>query len=165
MIMEMTTSALIYYGVASTRGTSDAARHIADQLQTGRRHLQNSVSFGFAEKSALNELFAVADECKASNWDAQGAAPVTDDTYRIAYRLLEAMPLGTATPSIGAEPDGHITLEWYRSPRRTLSVSVSPDSDLHYAALLGPRKRYGTEPFFGDVPKVILDLVAEVTIG
>lgn len=165
MMIEMTTAALICYGVASTRATSDAARHVADQLQTGLGHLQNSVSFGFGEKSVLSELCAVGDECEASNWDAQGAGAVADDTYRVAYGFLEAMPLGTPVPSIGAEPDGQITLEWYRSPRRTLSVSVSPDGDLHYAALLGPRKRHGTEPFFGEVPKVILDLITEVMIG
>jgi len=165
MIIEMTATALIYYGAASTRATSDAARHVADQIETGRRHLQNSVSFGLGEKSVLNELCAVAEECKSSNWDSQGAAAIADDTYRVAYRFWEAMPLGTAVPLVGAEPDGHITLEWYRSPRRTLSVSVSPDGDLHYAALLGRRKRYGTDPFFGEVPKVILDLVAEVMVG
>lgn len=165
MIIEMTTSALICYGAASTRATSDAARHVADQFQTGRRHLQNSVSFGLGEKGLLNELCAVAEECKVQNWDGQGAAPVTDETYRLAYRFWEAMPLGAPLPVIGVEPDGHLTFEWYRSPRHTLSVSVSPEGDLHYAALLGPRKRYGTEPFFGEVPKVVLDLVTEIMVG
>jgi len=41
-------------------------------------------------------------------------------------------------------------------------VSVSPEGDLHYAALLGPNKAYGTELFFGEVPKAILDLIARV---
>ena len=165
MIIEMTTSTLICYGAMSTRATSDAARHVADQWQTGHRHLQNSVSFGSRERTVLNELCAVAEECNEPNWDGQGAASVADETYRLAYRFFEAMPLGVPLPAIGVEPDGHLTLEWHRSPRRTLSVSVSPEGDLHYAALLGARKRYGTEPFFGEVPKVILDLVTEVTVG
>ncbi|MFH0937823.1 MAG: hypothetical protein V1899_00835 [Planctomycetota bacterium] len=65
-------------------------------------------------------------------------------------------------PSVGAEPDGHVTLEWHHSSRRTLSVSVSPDGELHYAALFGASKVYGTEPFFGNVPKSILDLISQV---
>jgi hypothetical protein len=56
-----------------------------------------------------------------------------------------------------------LTLEWHSSPRRTLSVSITPEGDLHYAALLGPRKKaYGTEPFFDEVPKAILDLIGQV---
>ncbi len=162
MIIEMTASAFVYCGIANTRATSNEAQHVADQFEVGRRHLQNSVSLGLGREAAFNELCSVADDCKVPNWDSQGAVAVVDDTYRVAYRFLEALPLGVQTPSVGAEPDGQLTLEWYRSPRRTLSVSVSPEGDLHYAALLGSRKRYGTEPFYGEAPKVILDLVAEV---
>ena len=64
-----------------------------------------------------------------------------------------------AAPSVGAEPDGQITFEWYQSQRRILSVSVSQEGDLHYAALLGYSRRYGTEPFFGEIPADILKLV------
>ena len=104
----------------------------------------------------------VLEECRVPNWDAQGAAPVTEDAYRVACRFLESLPLGIRAPSIGAEPDGHLTLEWHRSPRRTLSVSASPEGDLHYAALLGSSKAYGTEPFLGYPPKPILDLIHRV---
>jgi hypothetical protein len=72
------------------------------------------------------------------------------------------MPLGFPNPSVGAEPDGHLTFEWHRSSRRTLSISVSPEGKLHYAALLDSSKAYGTESFLGTVPKIILDLIHRV---
>ncbi len=163
MIIAMTTTALIYYGAASTRAVSDAARHVADQIETGRRHLQNSVSLSPGGKRVCDDLCAVAEECKIPNWDGHGAMPVSEETYRLAYRFIESLPLGIPAPSVGAEPDGHLTLEWHRSLRRTLSVSIGPDGDAHYAALLGPRKKaYGTEPFFDEIPKTILDLIAQV---
>ena len=163
MIIEMTATALIYYGAASTRATSDTARHIADQIETGRRHLQNTVSLGLDAKRVFDDLCAIANECKVPNWDGHGALPVSEETYRLAYRFLESLPLGIPAPSLGAEPDGHLTMEWHRSLRRTLSVSIDPEGDVHYAALLGPRKKaYGTEPFFDEVPKAILDLIAQV---
>ena len=162
MILEITTSALICYRVATTQGTSDAARTVAELVQTSRQHLQRSFSLGLEGKGVFNELFIVAEECQTGNWDAQGALPVTQDTYRTAYLFLESLPLGISAPSVGAEPDGHLTLEWHRSPRRTLSVSISPEGDLHYAALLGASKAYGTEPFLGDPPRAILDLIHRV---
>ena len=102
------------------------------------------------------------EECREPNWDGYDSLPVTWDTYNNAERFLLALPFGTPIPSIGAEPDGHITLEWHHSRRRTLSVSISPNDELHYAALLGPGRTCGTEPFFGEVPKAILDLIGRV---
>ena len=104
----------------------------------------------------------MAEECGSPNWDGYGAAPVIEETLRQGYRFLAALPLGTPAPSVGAEPDGHIVFEWYHSPRRTLSVSVSSEGELHYAALLGLSKAHGTEPFFGEVPQAILDLIRRV---
>jgi hypothetical protein len=114
-------------------------------------------------QDVLEELLKTFEECRQPNWDGYGAQSVREETYHLAHQFLTALPLSTPVPSIGAEPDGQITVEWYRSPQRTLSVSISPDGDLHYAALLGSAKTCGTEPFVGDVPKVISDLIHRAT--
>ena len=114
------------------------------------------------EANLLAELSLVAEECDAPNWDGYGAAPVAKQTYAHARSFLDALPIGTPVPTVGAEPDGHLTFEWYESPRRLLSVSVSPEGELHYAALIGPAKAYGTEPFAREAPQAILDLIRRV---
>ena len=111
----------------------------------------------------FEELLKTFEECRQPNWDGYGAQSVREETYDLAHQFLAALPLSTSVPSIGAEPDGQITVEWYRSPQRTLSVSISPEGDLHFAALLGLTKAYGTEPFVGEVPKIISDLIHRVT--
>ncbi len=90
--------------------------------------------------TAFDELFQTFQKCREPNWDGYGAQPVSDWTYHLAYEFLKALPLGTPAPSAGAEPDGHVTFEWHRSPQRTLSVSISPHGELHFAALLGQPK-------------------------
>jgi hypothetical protein len=162
MLMEVTASAIISLGAVPTSGASDTAQFVASQVEQGRRHLQDSYAFGLRAKGVFGELYQTLEECREPNWDGYGAQAVLDTTYRLAQKFLEALPLGTSAPSIGAEPDGHLTVEWYRSPRRTLSVSVSPEGELHYAALIGSAKAYGTEPFFGEAPKAIVDLVHRV---
>ena len=109
-----------------------------------------------------SELYKTGEQCSTVNWDGYGAAPVARETFMQAYDFMEALPLGTTAPSVGAEPDGNLTLEWYRSPSRILSVSISPEGELNYAALLGHRKTYGTEPFWGEVPGIILDIIRKV---
>lgn len=163
MSLEMTASPIISYGILASRGNSDTALFVDKEAQKGRRQLQESSVLGLRGKGAFDELNQVYTECLEPNWDGYGAMPVSEATYRLAYHFLEALPLGAPLPSFGAEPDGHLTLEWYRSPRWTLSISVSSEGDLHYATLMGSRKAYGTEPFYGEAPKVIVDLIHRVT--
>ncbi len=111
----------------------------------------------------FEELLKTFEECRESNWDGYGAQSVREETYHLAHQILAVLPLRTQVPSIGAEPDGQITVEWHRSPKRTLSVSISPEGNLYFAALLESDKTVGTEPFVGDVPKIIADLIDRVT--
>jgi hypothetical protein len=145
----------------TTPGFSDSARYVENSARRGLRSLQESNVFGL-DSLVREELATVWNDCRVPNWDGYEALPVTQDTLRNAYSFLETLPLGFPAPSIGAEPDGHLTLEWHRSSRRTLSVSVSPDDELHYAGLFGPSHVYGTEAYFGEVPKSILDLIRRV---
>lgn len=162
MIIEMAASAIISIGSAPTHGASATAWFVTDEAERGCHRLQDSYAFGMVGKGVLSELLQTVKECRDPNWDGYGAEPVSDGTYYLAQQFLKALPLGTPAPSIGAEPDGHLTVEWYRSPRRTLSVSISPEGDLHYAALMGSAKAFGTEPFFGEAPRAIVDLIHRV---
>ena len=113
-----------------------------------------------SKQATLDQLDGVFARCSGENWDGYSAAPVTPEAYQKAKQLILSLPANLPLPEVSAEPDGHVALEWYRSPRHTLSVSVSPSAELHYAALLpGPSKAYGTEPFSGDVPRRILELI------
>jgi hypothetical protein len=159
MNLAMTSAEFYRLGSMTTGGASDTAYFIAEQAQKGRGHLQSSHSLGLGAERVLEDLIRVAEECSSANWDGYGAAPISNETFWQAYHFLSALPFGFPPPAVGAEPDGHLTFEWHRSARRTLSISVSPEGDLHYAALLGASKVYGTEPFSGVVPKIILDLI------
>ena len=143
------------------RGESQAAKYVRDQMTQHSRFLHKSAAIGVGNV-IREELADVWEECCEPNWDAYDAQPVAWDTYNTAKRLLLSLPFGVPTPAVGAEPDGHLTLEWHHSRRRTLSVSISPDDELHYAALLGPGTCSGTEPFFDETPRIILDLIGRV---
>lgn len=162
MILEMTASALLSLGTGPTKASSETAQYLATQLEDKRRHLQSSHFLGSGMSQVVEELRRIAEDCRSANWDGYGASPITLDTISHARSFLDSLPNGMASPSVGSEPDGHVTFEWYRSPRRTLSISVSPENDLHYAALIGASKAYGTEPFLGGTPKPILDLIRRV---
>ena len=110
----------------------------------------------------FEELLKTFEECREPNWDGYGAQAVREETYHFARQLLAVLLPGTPVPSIGAEPDGQITLEWYGSTQRTLSVSISQDGELHYAALLGEKRICGTETFQARMPQVLADLIKRI---
>lgn len=146
----------------SPQGVSKEARYVEEQLEYGQQTLRDSPGLSRRGKQVFDELYLVAEDCGMPNWDGYGAEPVSHDSYRVAYRFLEALPIGFPMPTIGAEPDGQLTLEWHRSPHHTLSVSASPLSELHYSALVGPNRHYGTEVFFSEAPEAILGLICRI---
>lgn len=145
-----------------SRSNSDAARQIDDQVEKVNRCLHRSFVIG-TESQVRGELADVFIECMEPDWDGFNALPVTFETYQLAERFLLCLPLGIRRPSIGAEPDGHMTLEWYGGVRQSLSVSIDPSGFVHYAALIGPEREYGTRVFVDSIPQVILELIQRVS--
>lgn len=131
-----------------------------DRVIRNQSHALRMSTLG--HQKALEELGCVWNECRHPNWDGFGALAVEQATFQAAYTLIDSLPLGFRRPSIGAEPDGHITLEWRQSPRRVLSVSVDPAGWLHYAGLFGANKRFGTLAFFSAPPEELLQLVRDL---
>lgn len=128
-------------------------RGFAEMIEQAARRPYDEVRRStLGHQKALDELWEVWDACRHPNWDGYDGLPVEQATLRQAYSLIESLPLGFPRPSIGAEPDGHLTLEWHKSPTRTLSISIDPDGYLHFAGLFGSDKRYGTITFFSTAP-------------
>jgi hypothetical protein len=149
-----------------TVGLSGDARFIDLNAQESIQKLSRAYSLDDGRMRVQTALAEQLEECSQSGWDGYGAEPVIEDTYRNAYHFIEALPRGFPMPTVGAEADGHLTLEWYSSPSRVVSVSVSPEGDLHYAALLGgTARRNGTEPFLGDVPTDLLQIIRRVVFA
>jgi hypothetical protein len=145
---------------AETLGFGEAAESITRATREYRAVFRKSNALG--NQPAIDELGEVWEECRNPDWDGYGALPVEQTTLTAAYCILDTLPFGFRLPSIGAEPDGQLTLEWRTGPHRVLSVSVDPDGYLHYAGLFGPNKRYGTLALFSTVPSELLQLVQEL---
>ena len=145
-----------------SRGSGEDSNYSSRRLAEEHQILQESNVLGLNASWVRGEVSRVYDECKSSNWDGYRAEPVTAEAREIALNFLSALPLVTPPPSVGAEPDGHITLEWYKSPRQTLSVSISPSGHIYYAALVGSSKQYGSQPFYGLVPREIIHLIERI---
>ncbi len=111
---------------------------------------------------ATGQLDAIYGDCSMVGWDGHGAKAISQDVFRNARYFLESLPFGMESPQIGAEPDGALTFEWYRTPRKTLSVSINPDGYVYYASLIGASRRHGVDPVQGGVSKDLIALINQV---
>ncbi|MBE0503182.1 MAG: hypothetical protein IBX46_03550 [Desulfuromonadales bacterium] len=145
-----------------SRGVSGTAGYVAIESEKSRDNLMKSLVFGQHFQKSVNELQSVFSECSSANWDGYDAYPVRADTYDLTRQFLKALPTYSAPSSISAEADGHLALEWYHSSRWLLSLSISPEGMLYYAALFGTSRHYGSEPFLGNVPQSIMQLINTV---
>lgn len=158
MAATLTCSALL--SSAATPQVSDESKFIQREIDLSWDSIRLTRTIGRAD--LFEELDSVARECALPNWDGYDAHAVGAATIREAARFLRAIPDGAARPAISADPDGQISVEWHVSPKRTFSVSVSQDGELHYAALIGSSRHFGTVPFLGECPGVIADLIQRI---
>ncbi len=158
----MTATIALGIGALGTSGYSESAEFVRCKKMESMYELQKPEFYFSVFKQVLPELEDIAAETRQIGWDGYDAQAVQGGTITYAYAFLESIPNMIPPPSIGAEPDGQLTFEWHKSSRRTLSISISPTGELHYAALFGSNKTYGTEIFYDEMPKNILELIDRV---
>jgi|CXWL01.1.fsa_nt_gi hypothetical protein len=150
--------------VASSFTASAEGYMVAQKRWDVTERFRESWAIGHA--ALRHDLGRIARNCLTKNWDGYDALPLKASSIDIANRLLDVTPQTRkdVVLSIGAEPDGQVTFEWHKSASWTLSVSVSPTGELHYAALLGSRTAYGTEYFDPTVglPEALSNLIRRV---
>lgn len=115
-----------------------------------------------ARTALLKTLRETWQQCQQSNWNGEGAEAISPETHDVARRLLESLPSDMPLPSISAEPDGQLNFEWYQSPRRLLSASISSNGTLYWAALIGSEDPRGSCQFVDQFPQTLLYWIGQV---
>ena len=115
-----------------------------------------------ARQTLLATLQETCQQCQRPQWDGEDADAVSAETHDVARRLLESLPSDIPLPTISAEPDGQLNFEWYQAPRRLLSVSVSSNGTLFWAALIGSEDPRGSCQFVDEFPPTLLYWIGQV---
>jgi len=148
-----------------SESSSETADFVAQQREISFDILQESNALGFAAKGTFQQLFEVFKECSSGGWDGEQAKPISVEVLNDAIKFLYSFPLGIDAPEVGAEPDGAITLEWYRSPNKLISTSINPDGWVYWAALIGTSRRHGADYAMMGISDDLLKIILQVTGG
>ena len=143
--------------------TTSGAGFVAREREEIFENLQKSDVLGFTAKGTFQQLNEIYEECSSAGWDGERAKPISGEVLQCAETFLKSFPLGIEAPEVGAETDGAITLEWYRSPNRVISISINPGGWLYYAAIIGAARRHGMDFALFDISEDLLGLISQVT--
>jgi hypothetical protein len=143
----------------------EIAGFIAEKMENIRELLQKSNALSFVAKGTFRQLDEIFGECSFEGWDGERAKPISVEVLQDARKFLYSFPLGIKAPEVGAEPDGAITLEWYRSPNKVISISINPDGWMYYAALIGTSKRHGADFSLMGVSDDLVEIISQVVGG
>ncbi len=106
--------------------------------------------------NAIRELKNLYTECSSENWDGEGAAPISQETYHEAVKFLRMLPLTIEMPETVPEPNGSIGFEWHRN-QRVFVVSVKGKQSLSYAGVFGPGvTARGSEDFIDSISNTVI---------
>lgn len=160
-MLAVATSFTAISGCADQHGSP--ASYIDRERKKVSSHLHKSKALSFIGRGTFQELRKTLEECSLEGWDGERAKPVTKEVLRNTEVFLWSFPLGIESPEISAEPDGAVSLEWYRSPSRIISVSINPDGWMYYAVVIGTAEDHGRGSALFGVPDKILNFIEEVT--
>ncbi len=141
----------------TNRGISDTAKNLKTQLSNLRDELFPSEIFDRTYNQAFISLEEALNEAATDNWDGCGAKAYSASSLDVALRLIDSLPTTIPAPEAGVDPDGEISIDWYLDSDRALSISISGNGQLSYAAMFKDGKTHGTEYFGDELPKEILE--------
>jgi len=148
-----------------SESSSDAADYVELKRENFYNLLQKSNVLELIAEETLQQLVEVSDECSSEGWDGANAKPVSEEVLQCAVRFLCSFSVRIEDPEVGAEPDGSITLEWYRSPNKVISISINPDGWVYWAAMIGTSRRHGADYAMMGISDDLLKIILQVTGG
>ena len=136
------------------RGMSDTAK-LVRELLVEASDVSASIVLGASRDEALESLLDAYAEASEDNWDGEASAAADPSSFEYANSFLAMLPSATLPPEGSVDPDGEMSLEWYRGPRSVFSISFGRDGTLTYAGLLGASVSHGSKPFSDSIPQII----------
>ena len=99
-------------------------------------------------KTQIQDLLAVAG---SDNWDGEAALAVKEETVKAALDLADKLPDGIVDPDVAATPHGEIDFDWVAGRNAMLTLSMSSDGILAWAALFDDFTSRGSTRWTGEL--------------
>jgi len=149
--------------VTPASGQSHESAYVDRELSSLRASLNDSRSIGV--QALLDDLNLLAVDCGEEDWNGYGAKALSPRSLAYAEMFIRGLGMNSRDVSLGATAKGWVTFQWGLRPKWTLSIVITDDGWIHWAALFGSVREHGTRPFLGAIPKNIAELIQRACIA
>ena len=146
-------------GTVLDLGVSAEAVRIAALQQQPAGGPSRSVTL---DRSALMDQ--LTDAICEYRGEIQHLPPAVLDSYLKAQQVIAALPHDIPDPVIEIDPDGEVSLDWWRGSRQCLSLSISGEGRITIAGLLGHEQVRERAPFIDQMPTTIISQIRRVVL-
>lgn len=145
-------------------GVTDAAISFFNFFQEDAEPHTRSVATPIRKiENALSEVIEILEECSESNWDDEGATPISLNTMFEAMQFIRLLPVHLKLPDIVPSANGAINFEW-RKDNFICNVELSGINEIVYSAYFSKINRdYGMKPYFGKIPNKVIELIENMS--
>ncbi len=143
-----------------TKGFSNAAQLASRSLDEQLDCMRRSQTFGL-DSELREELGEVWNVCRTGSWDGHKVLPVTQDTLKQVYDLLEELPYGFLSPSLSVEHNGALSLTWDTGRNWEITLSIS-NGIIYYGAILGFNHHQGRYVLVDGWPRPLFSLIQRI---
>ncbi len=161
----MTASAMMNYSTEyfiSTQGFSTEATSIAEGKQSILNRFFETVSMGERSRNISQRTAEIASIARVRGWDGYDGLPVTIGTHYYARRFMFRLPEHLPLPELSADPDGAISMEWYRTPDWIFSISIDDTGKIDYSGIFADKKVIGSSFFVEEIDSDIIDYIGRI---
>lgn len=95
------------------------------------------------KKQLEKALEGLRKECALPNWDGYNANALNKKSLKFAKSFLAKCGKRILPTSVGADTDGCVTFEWYKSQTQQMSISFEAGGKIAYAATIYGTKAHG----------------------
>lgn len=107
----------------------------------------------------IAEFWEVVAGCSEPGWSGERSDPISPEAVAAGYKLISQLPEDIPSPAVGAIPEGLLSFEWYRGPKRIVMVVANSYNGVDYAIRRGDEVFHGRSPFFGKLPETVLSQI------
>lgn len=155
----MTLSGLLLLS-SYTRGStavSNAGATISEAARKVTADAERSQAIYGRNNAIVSDLIAL----KRDSMLEGAQVPISEMTLAVAIEFATAMPASWPSPELAIDPDGGISLDWFSSRHRQLSVSIGERRRMAFAWLDGSNSGHGVVQFDGyRIPRELSDLIS-----
>ena len=147
-------------------GFRSAGTGYAGSASRDIQHRQRLFQLHYPARERLaQELTSFLDPQVATSWLGASSKGADFPAVQAGLRFLALLPpTYLANIELAPEIDGAIGLDWYLNPEKQLSITLSANGELHYAAIVGPIERASGRLLFDDsIPEEIARLLGRIS--